>query len=204
MNVAGWLDGDLSGGVGCARAVPGLLNRELARLHDHDRGAGMRVPAAVAADTLGYLNDGGIAGTRAVPQLDLEVTWGRSASVLRRGEKERRRREGCPRSDRGDHTEDRERERLAGRYCFRRHCRPEVIGAPRQLAGCAAGRGRSLAPALLLCQERLVLEGGVDGAGELSFEAAEGFASALAVGLFAFEVRTGGRVDARLGDRDPV
>ena len=57
---------------------------------------------------------------------------------------------------------------------------------------------------LLLCQERLVFEGGVDGAGELSFEAAEGFAAALALALFAFEVGACGRVDARLRDRDPV
>ena len=38
------------------------------------------------------------------------------------------------------------------------------------------------------------LQGGVDGAGELSFEAADGFASALAFGLFALEVGACGRV----------
>jgi hypothetical protein len=57
---------------------------------------------------------------------------------------------------------------------------------------------------LLLCQERLVLEGRVDGSGELSFEAADGLASALSFGLFAVEVGAGGRVDAGLGDRDSV
>ena len=62
----------------------------------------------------------------------------------------------------------------------------------------------SPAPVLLLCQEGIVLERGVDGAGELSFEAAEGFAVALAFGLFAFEVGAGGWVDAALGDGDAV
>ena len=57
---------------------------------------------------------------------------------------------------------------------------------------------------LLLCQGRLVFEGGVDGAGEVSFEAAEGFAAALPFGLFAFHVGACGRVDAGLGDRDLV
>jgi hypothetical protein len=65
-------------------------------------------------------------------------------------------------------------------------------------------RGLSSGPALLLCQERLVLEAGVDGPGELSFEAAEGFAAALALGLFAGEVGARGLVHAGLGDRDPV
>jgi hypothetical protein len=44
----------------------------------------------------------------------------------------------------------------------------------------------------------------VDGACELSFQAADCFASALPFGLFAFEVGTRGRVDAALRDRDPV
>ena len=44
----------------------------------------------------------------------------------------------------------------------------------------------------------------VDGAGEGSFEAADCLAAAFAFGLFAFEVVAGGRVDARLGDCDPV
>ena len=50
----------------------------------------------------------------------------------------------------------------------------------------------------------MAFEGGVDGAGELAFEAAEGFAAGLALGLFAFEVGLRGWVDAALGDRDPV
>jgi hypothetical protein len=44
----------------------------------------------------------------------------------------------------------------------------------------------------------------VDGSGKLSFEAAECFPAALAFALFAFEVGARWRVDARLGDRDPV
>jgi hypothetical protein len=63
---------------------------------------------------------------------------------------------------------------------------------------------RSCGPALLLCQVPLVLEAGVDGPGELSFEAAEGFAAALALGLFAGQVGARGLVHAGLGDRDPV
>ena len=43
-----------------------------------------------------------------------------------------------------------------------------------------------------------------DDAGELAFEAAECFAAALALGLFAFEVGARGRVDACLCDRDAV
>jgi hypothetical protein len=54
------------------------------------------------------------------------------------------------------------------------------------------------APALLLCQEGLVSEDGVDGAGELSFEAADRFAAALAFALLAFEVGASGRADAAL------
>jgi len=57
---------------------------------------------------------------------------------------------------------------------------------------------------LLLCQERVALEDGVDRSSELSFQAAEGFAAALALGLFAFEIGACGRVDAALGDGDPV
>jgi hypothetical protein len=44
----------------------------------------------------------------------------------------------------------------------------------------------------------------VDGARELSFEAADGFASALAFGLFALEVDARRRVDAALCHCDPV
>src|SRR6266542_7361 len=49
-----------------------------------------------------------------------------------------------------------------------------------------------------------LFEGGVDGSCELSFEAANRLASALAFGLFAFEIGPRGRVDASLRDRDPV
>ena len=59
-------------------------------------------------------------------------------------------------------------------------------------------------PVALLCQWRLAFEGGVDGAGELSLEAAEGLAAAFAFGPFALEVSARGLVDAALGDRDPV
>ena len=68
---------------------------------------------------------------------------------------------------------------------------------PRRHAPMAPRRG-------LLCQWRLALEGYVDGAGEGSFEAADCLAAAFAFDLFAFEVVAGGRVDARLGDCDPV
>ena len=44
----------------------------------------------------------------------------------------------------------------------------------------------------------------MDGSGELSFEAADGFASCLAFGLFAFQVGACGWVDAALGDGDAV
>jgi len=57
---------------------------------------------------------------------------------------------------------------------------------------------------LLLCQGWLGFEGGVDGAGELSFEAAEGFAAALACVLFSLEVSPCWCMDASLGDRDSV
>ena len=57
---------------------------------------------------------------------------------------------------------------------------------------------------MLLCQEELFLECRVDGARELSFEAADRFASAFAFRLFAFEIGAGCRVVARLGDRDSV
>jgi hypothetical protein len=40
---------------------------------------------------------------------------------------------------------------------------------------------------------------GVDGAGELAFEAADRFAAAFPFGLFAFEVSACGCVDAALG-----
>src|SRR5581483_3629766 len=62
----------------------------------------------------------------------------------------------------------------------------------------------SAAPMLLLCQRWLVLEGCVDGAGELSFEAAECFAACLALGLFAFQVGACGWVPAALGNGDAV
>ncbi len=55
---------------------------------------------------------------------------------------------------------------------------------------------------MLLCQERLVFDGGVDGAGEMSLKAAKGFTTALAVGLTPFEVGARRRVHACLGDRD--
>ena len=57
---------------------------------------------------------------------------------------------------------------------------------------------------MLLCQDGLVSEGGVDGSGELSFEAADRFAAALAFGLLAFQIGPCGWVDAALGDRDAV
>jgi hypothetical protein len=57
---------------------------------------------------------------------------------------------------------------------------------------------------LLLCQPGFVLEGVVDGACELSFEAAECFAAALSFGVFAGEVGARRWVDACLGDRDSV
>jgi hypothetical protein len=44
----------------------------------------------------------------------------------------------------------------------------------------------------------------VDDADEESFEAADGFASALAFGLFAFEIGLGPGMVAGLSDRDPV
>jgi hypothetical protein len=57
---------------------------------------------------------------------------------------------------------------------------------------------------LLLCQGGARFQGLVDDADEESFEAADGFASALSFGSFAFEVVAGGGVVAGLGDRDPV
>ena len=57
---------------------------------------------------------------------------------------------------------------------------------------------------MLLCQGGGYFEGVEDGAGELSFEAADRFAFAFPFGLFAFEVGARRRVVARLGDRDPV
>lgn len=52
---------------------------------------------------------------------------------------------------------------------------------------------------LLLCQCWLGFQRGVDGAGELAFEAADRFAAAFPFGLFAFEVSACGCVDAALG-----
>ena len=43
-----------------------------------------------------------------------------------------------------------------------------------------------------------------DAAGEVAFEAAQGFAAALAVGLFASEVGGGVRVQAGFGDGEAV
>ena len=43
-----------------------------------------------------------------------------------------------------------------------------------------------------------------DATGEVAFEAADGFASALAFGLLAFDVGLGFGVAAGAGDRDPV
>ena len=57
---------------------------------------------------------------------------------------------------------------------------------------------------MLLCQGGARFQRVEDGAGELSFEAADRFAFALAFGLFAFEVGACWWVDAALGDRDAV
>jgi hypothetical protein len=57
-------------------------------------------------------------------------------------------------------------------------------------------------PALLLCQGWFAAEGGVDGAGELAFEAAERFAAAFAFALFAFGVGAGGWVAHALNASD--
>jgi len=59
----------------------------------------------------------------------------------------------------------------------------------------AAGEQVAL-PVLLLCQGWFLFKGDVDGARQLSLEAAEGFAAALSLGLFAGEVGAGGWVDA--------
>jgi hypothetical protein len=63
---------------------------------------------------------------------------------------------------------------------------------------------RPPARVLLRCQGGARFEGVEDDAGELSFEAADGFAAAFPFGLFAFQVGAGGGVVAGLGDRDPV
>src|SRR5206468_9310657 len=60
------------------------------------------------------------------------------------------------------------------------------------------------ARALLLCQGGARFQRVEDDAGELAFEAAECFAAALDLGLFAFEVGARGRVDSCLGDRYAV
>ena len=57
---------------------------------------------------------------------------------------------------------------------------------------------------LLLCQGGARFERVEDDADEQSFEAADGFAAALAFGAFAFEVGASGGVGASLGDRDAV
>src|SRR5215207_3306310 len=62
----------------------------------------------------------------------------------------------------------------------------------------------SPAPALLLCQGRARFEGVEDDAGELAFQATDGFATALAFGLFAFEVGARGGMYARFRDRDSI
>jgi hypothetical protein len=67
-------------------------------------------------------------------------------------------------------------------------------------SACGAGLGERL----LLCQGWFAAEGGVDGAGELAFEAAERFSAALALALFALEVGAGWWVGAVLRDCDPV
>jgi hypothetical protein len=59
-------------------------------------------------------------------------------------------------------------------------------------------------PELLLCQGGAHFECVEDDAGELSFEAAESLALALAFAAFAFEIRACGRVAARLRDRYSV
>ena len=57
---------------------------------------------------------------------------------------------------------------------------------------------------LLLCQGGARFQGVEDDACELSFEAAECFASALPLALLALEVSASGWLDARLRDRDSV
>ena len=64
--------------------------------------------------------------------------------------------------------------------------------------------GVSPARALLLCQGGARFQGVEDDADEESFEAADGFSAAFALGSFAFEVVAGGGVVAGLGDRDSV
>src|SRR5262249_36779933 len=59
-------------------------------------------------------------------------------------------------------------------------------------------------PVLLLGQKGLAFGGRVDGAGELTLEAAERLATALALALLALQISAGRSVDAALGDRDPV
>jgi hypothetical protein len=58
--------------------------------------------------------------------------------------------------------------------------------------------------ALLLGQGGVCLEGVEDDAGEESFQAAECFAADLALAAFALEIGACRRVEAGLGDRDPV
>jgi hypothetical protein len=57
---------------------------------------------------------------------------------------------------------------------------------------------------LLLCQGWARFEGVEDNAAELTFAAADCFATTLAFRLLAFEVAASGWVDAGLCDRDPV
>src|SRR5438105_1079756 len=71
-------------------------------------------------------------------------------------------------------------------------------------------RARSC-PVFLLCQVERSAGGACgrrqqaeDGAGEVSFQAAQRFAAALPFSLFAFEVVASGAVDAALGDGDAV
>ena len=56
----------------------------------------------------------------------------------------------------------------------------------------------------LQCQGGVRFEGVVDGAGELSFEAADGVAAALSFSLFTLQVGARGRMHTRLGDRDSM
>jgi hypothetical protein len=80
------------------------------------------------------------------------------------------------------------------------------------LSGVAGSRGRDgdesirrwAGPVLLLCQGGARFQRVEDDTREGSFQAADRFASALTLGLFAFEVRTCAGVVARLCDRDPV
>ena len=86
-------------------------------------------------------------------------------------------------------------ERVVGaRLCG--HVRSTVSGSDVYAYSCG--------PALLLCQGGARFGCVEDDACELSFEAADRFASAFAFGLFAFQVCACVRVVAGLRDRDSV